>query len=61
MLKHEESVHAENVPLLDNNENYVGHHVDFTRKLCSKVFITKDNLLNHEESVHAENVPLLGR
>ena len=23
--------------------------------VCSKVFITKDNLLNHEESVHARN------
>ena len=32
---------------------------DFTCKLCSKVFITKDSLLNHEESVHTENVPLL--
>ena len=29
-------------------------HEDFTCKLSSKVFITKDNLLNHEESVHAE-------
>ena len=49
MLNHEESVHTENVPLLE----------DFKCKLCSKVFSTKDSLLNHEESVHTENFPLL--
>ena len=47
MLKHED------------NENYVGHHENFTCKLCSKIFITKDDLLNHEESVQAENVKLV--
>ena len=50
-------IHAENVPLLEDNWNYLRHHEDFTCKVCSKVFITKDNLLNHEEYVHAENVP----
>ena len=46
---HEDTVHTENVPLLE----------DFTCKLCSEAFISKDSLLNHEESVHTKNVPLL--
>ena len=41
LLNHEESVHTENVPLLEDSKC----------KLCSKVFSTKASLLNHEESV----------
>ena len=46
LLNHEESVHTENVPLLE----------DFTCKLCSEVFITKDILLNHEQFVHTDDL-----
>ena len=39
------SVHIENVPLLE----------EFTCKLCSKVFNTKDILLNHEQFFHTDD------
>ena len=44
LLNHKESVHTENVPLLEDSKC----------KLCSKVFSTNDSLLYHEESVHTE-------
>ena len=47
---HEDTVHTENVPLLE----------DFTCKLGFEAFISEDSLLNHEKSVHTKNVPLLG-